>query len=55
MTPVLPDPVRCTTMEAVLVIAACLFALIALDIAAVAFGVDSREGFTDDDPRRGLS
>jgi hypothetical protein len=42
-------------MDAVLVIAAFLFALIALDIAALAFGVDSRDGFSDDDTRPGLS
>ena len=42
-------------MDAVFVIAVFLFALLALDIAALAFGVDSREGFNDDDPRPGLS
>jgi hypothetical protein len=32
----------------------CLAALIALDIAAIAFGVDSREDFTDDRTPPGL-
>jgi hypothetical protein len=32
----------------------CLMALILLDIAAIAFGVDSREDFTDDRTPPGL-
>ena len=35
-------------MDALIPIFLCLTALIALDMAAAAFGVDSREGFTDD-------
>ena len=35
-------------MDVLIPLFVVLFALIALDIAAMAFGVDSREGFTDD-------
>ena len=33
----------------------CITALIALDIAAIAFGVDSREDFTDDRTPPGIT
>jgi len=42
-------------MDALLLLLIGILALIALDIAAIAFGVDSRDGFTDDRPPRGLS
>ena len=42
-------------MDALIPIFLCLTALIALDFAAVAFGADSREGFSDDRFPPGLS
>ena len=41
-------------MDALFALFLCVALLIALDIAAVAFGVDSREGFTDDRTPPGL-
>jgi hypothetical protein len=41
-------------MDALLPLFIAIAVLIALDIAAIAFGVDSRDGFTDDRPRSGL-
>jgi hypothetical protein len=35
-------------MDALIPLFLCLTALIALDMAALAFGKDSRDGFTDD-------
>jgi hypothetical protein len=42
-------------MDVLIPLFLCLFALIALDMAAIAFGSDSREGFTDDRTPPGLT
>lgn len=42
-------------MDALALILVAELALIALDIAALTFGVDSRDGFTDDEAPRGLT
>jgi hypothetical protein len=51
----LPDPERCPILPILLPLILTVVLLIALDIAAIAFGVDSREDFTEEKGPPGIT